>query len=319
MSLCRFWTALPSERCEPVGVLTVKAARRLALGRSAFTLVELLVVITIIGILIALLLPAVQSAREAARRTQCSNNLRQIGIALHSYHTTFRSLPPAEGNSWSWSALILAHLEQENAQDLIDFNYASNSTHNADAIKTVFATYQCPSAPKNLLVSCCQGIAGFEDAGETNYSAVATHEAVFKARAYTDQEPYASGVMWEDGAARIADIRDGTSQTLMLGEADHDQDDPWAQDHSGPGDPYCANMECHVGKQWRSWNQLTTAYGINARPHLMDCGVQSWHPGGAHFAFADGHVSFIQETINQGTLDALSTRAGREPIDVSAY
>ena len=150
-------------------------------NRSGFTLVELLVVIAIIGILIALLLPAIQAAREAARQLQCSSNLKQMGIALHAYHETQESFPAGWGYdvcSWSWSALILPYVEQDNVHRLLDFSHQFNQEPNmsGEAIRRLITMYQCPSAPDNVLVTCCQDAVGQDDdIAETNYAAISTH------------------------------------------------------------------------------------------------------------------------------------------------
>ena len=133
-------------------------------GRG-FTLVELLVVITIIGILIALLLPAVQAAREAARRAQCQNNLKQIGLGLHGFHESRGKFPYATywPTAWTpeeikllgygWATFVLEYMESGNAYDQINFDYGSNVNENAIAMKQFFPFYQCPSAPENALVT----------------------------------------------------------------------------------------------------------------------------------------------------------------------
>ena len=132
--------------------------------RLAFTLVELLVVIAIIGVLVALLLPAVQAAREAARRTECSNNLRQAGIAVLLYHDSKKVLPQGGGDiapdNWSWSGLILPFAEAQAEYDRIDFSSGFNYVANQYAIKSFAQFYQCASAPPLRLATCCKNIPG---------------------------------------------------------------------------------------------------------------------------------------------------------------
>lgn len=280
--------------------------------RSAFTLVELLVVIAIIGILIALLLPAVQAAREAARRMQCTNNLKQMGLALHNYHNSMKSFPYGAGGGgtwWSWSALILPYIEQAGAHEKINFNYSYNTTQNADAIKTFFPFYQCPSAPENQLVTCCAVIPGIEDVAEANYSAVSTIKNV-----YFGKDAKGEGVMYLNSGTGIAEIIDGTSHTLMVAEFDSPPDDLWKELISQP--TYCPDGQCNMGKFWAAENQLTTYYGMNpgGRFGYRESAPQGHHPGGLNFLFADGHVSFLSESINKDTLEALATRAKGEVI-----
>ena len=282
-----------------------------------FTLVELLVVITIIGILIALLLPAVQAAREAARRMQCINNLKQIGLALHNYHSTYKVFPYASAGQfrtqWTWSAFIFPYLEQGGLHDQIDFNYPYNVVmpRNNQLVKTFVPGYQCPSAPAGELVTCCSNIDGTEDIAETNYSAIATHEWV-----NLSDDVFGSGVMSQESSVRIADVTDGTSQTLLVGECDYDQDDPWKA-QSGPY--YCPNLQCVIGKWWAGINFLTTANGINSGAGFRAGAVQSHHPSGANFTFADAHVQFLSETIAQQVIENLTTREGGELIDAGQY
>ncbi|MBN1393690.1 MAG: DUF1559 domain-containing protein [Pirellulales bacterium] len=283
----------------------------------AFTLVELLVVITIIGILIALLLPAVQAAREAARKVQCSNNMKQMGIALHNYHLAMDCFPSAvlyDGVScgWSWSALALPYAEQDATHASIDFDYGYNVPPNDQEIKTFIPMYLCPSAAPAELVTCCIHIPGEADAAESNYVAITTYKD-------GTVHPYArafdgEGVIYMNSSTNIRDIRDGTNCTLMVGELDVNQDDrAWLPS------TYCPNLNCYIGMMWASEAIATTAFGINSGVPDPDRPIRSHHPGGAMFLFADGHADFLSEMIDQNILIALTTRDRGEIIDAKSY
>ncbi|MBN2296408.1 MAG: DUF1559 domain-containing protein [Pirellulales bacterium] len=286
-----------------------------------FTLVELLVVIAIIGILIALLLPAVQAAREAARRMHCTNNLKQIALALANYEINERMFPPGSNNlnpngtgpsTWCWSGLVLPFLEEPAAHGLINFEVGYEHPSNVDAQKTFIKTYQCPSADDNQLIVL--GAPG--GSAETNYSAVAT---AFYAGAAMGNGSYPpgypndneqEGVVYLVSKIRLRDITDGTSNTLYVGETDVDQDDPLRQPSVRP----------YVGMTWASGNMVTAYFGINDDTRdWIDRAIQCRHPGGANFAFVDGHVSFLDKTIEQTTLQWLVNRADGETIPEGAY
>ncbi len=195
-----------------------------ARNRKGFTLVELLVVIAIIGILVGLLLPAVQSAREAARRMQCSNNLRQLGLATLNYESTFRRLPGLTGSSsFSPQARILPYIEQGNLSNLIDYTiplyvgpaFAArlNPLHQV-AAGTVLPVLQCPSDPSDPLFDSLLPNGSIAKVAGLNYmysygSGTGTN--------YDDRYP-TDGFVWENSFARLAAITDGLSQTVMLSE-----------------------------------------------------------------------------------------------------
>jgi prepilin-type processing-associated H-X9-DG protein/prepilin-type N-terminal cleavage/methylation domain-containing protein len=299
----------------------IRSPSRFLQSLHGLTLVELLVVIAIIGILIALLLPAVQAAREAARRTQCLNCEKQIGLALLFYEDSQGVFPYAHGYNgtytWAWSALILPYIEEAAAYDQCNFDIGYNTVGNRQAIKQSFHFYQCPSAPLNGLVSCCADIPGMEDTGETNYAAISHH------RRYTNfwgggSGPPAKnevGVMHYNSQVQMREIIDGTSKTFYVGEVDPDQDDVFKTDYPS----YCT-PSCVVGSMWSNTNHITTFYGINAKDQnglSLDWekgSINSHHPGGANFLFVDGHVRFFSESVDQDVLNWEVSYKGEEVV-----
>ncbi len=253
--------------------------------RCAFTLVELLVVLAIIGILIGLLLPAVQAVREAARRMQCQNNLHQIGIALHNYHSAFRKFPPGGievrpevpgGKQLAWSAFVLPFLEESAAYQRIDFDLAYDAPENAEVAATPIETYLCPSTPRTTLLS--------------RGRAVTDYGGIYGERILSRNYP-PRGVMIHDKAIRFRDITDGTQHTLVVSEDAGFPDGQWIN----------------------AWNLFDQAFSINRAPKFEN-DIRSMHPQGANALSADGSVDFLNENIDLELLAAMCTRNGHEDI-----
>lgn len=289
---------------------------------SAFTLVELLVVIAIIGILLALLLPAVQAAREAARRVQCANHLHQIGIALHVYHATHRRFPPAfiQPNNVLWTGLLLPQIEQQPLYDSLDFSapWDVPGSANERACATIISQYRCPSSTAARHMNF-QGVA---DRVPCTYlgcaTGIATRESGWHPRA---GNPNQDGVMYFNSGTRFRDIMDGTSSTVLVGEAEHDVDVK-GPDHTG---------QTHFVDHWyigspQVWaGDVSETLGSTAVPvnAFFDTSAfiderelcfSSRHPGGAQVVFADAHVTFVPATIDALVWAALGTRGHREVV-----
>jgi len=318
-----------SRRTIPLLRRHVLASRRNVCG---FTLVELLVVIAIIGVLVALLLPAVQSAREAARRTACNNKFAQIGKAAHSYHAAIGQFPsgvnmwdwrdpcttpdgnPGDGidRSWSWGMFMLPYMEQQALYDEFnkDFLTYHEVPENYAAAARFVPVFLCPSDPQGEeLVYCCStksnGSSYLEDMAKTNMAGVADTESwqcTPPGRGFPNgwPNPKGDGTLFNRSQVATKHITDGTSHTLFVGEV------------IGLGE---GSYEAHF---WASWNILHTANGINQSTHPYtpsEAGFASLHPGGCFFVLADSSVQFLSETIDQHVLLAMTTRAGEEIVD----
>jgi prepilin-type N-terminal cleavage/methylation domain-containing protein/prepilin-type processing-associated H-X9-DG protein len=291
--------------------------------KSGFTLVELLVVITIIGILIALLLPAVQAAREAARRMQCANNFKQVGLAMHNYHTVKGCFPPGEiympglnGGffDFSWAIYLLPYVEQETLYNNIDFTakwgYADSTVKpgkpmsNIGVGRTRISGYLCPSDPqRGELVSIHTTPSPTASDNLAMSSMCGVSDSYDWMPGGTPRNfPSNDGILGANRCCTIADIKDGTSNTLLVGEATG----------RGPGS--------YWGQLWVGENLYDTIEGINGIHTVpgggtfpnspADSGFSSYHAGGCNFVLADGSASFLSQNIAQNLFTALTTRDG---------
>ena len=264
--------------------------RRLLLPRRrrGATLVELLVVMTIIGLLVALLLPAVQMARESARRMRCQNNLRQIGVALHHYHDHWRYFPPGgvEWRPWrstrgekqlAWSVYLLPYLGEQALYDALDLQKAFDAPENAEAAAIVLPLYLCPSTPRKSL--------RVEGRGACDYG------GIYGERITSPNYP-PKGTMLYDTPVSIGMIRDGTSQTLIVSE----------------------DSAFHDGQWINGRNIFDQAFAINAAP-AFENDIRSEHPGGANALLCDGSARFLNEHMELAVLAAICTRQGGEVIN----
>jgi len=294
--------------------------------RRGFTLIELLVVISIISLLVALLLPAVQAAREAARRTQCVNNLKQLGVALHTYESASRSFPPgyvsnfdASGNDtgpgWGWAAMLLPQIEQKPLFDAVNFNLPIEDVSNPTSRLTRMTVFLCPSDSAPL-----DWWAVTRDPSGTplqNICQVATANYVGM---YGTSDPGidGDGIFFRDGNIGIANITDGTAQTIAAGERAYALGvATWAGSVTGTSLFPLTNDGVGYPRLESAPGVILGHAGGNLGPGDPKGEVNQFysrHPGGVNFLFADGHVAFLKTTMNYQVFRALATRAGGEVI-----
>ncbi len=287
------------------------ATLRPARIRRAFTLIELLVVIAIIAVIVALLLPAVQQAREAARRTQCRGNLKQIGLALHNYAEQYNTLPPAsvfsgrdtapvhsatDQAAYGWGTFLLPHLDQTPLYEQLnvpglELHLLLQQASLRPLTQKVLPVYRCPSDQAEDLNTSrpfSNAVYGNTPAATSNYAA--SMGTVWKnSQNWLNgrQDPF--GLLWGSSRVRLQDITDGASNTFVIGERSWvDLAAVWVgtRNYQGTGD---------VGFRQIS---ATTDSKINEASANATGGYSSKHQGGAHFLFADGRVEFLSENIN---------------------
>jgi prepilin-type N-terminal cleavage/methylation domain-containing protein len=295
--------------------------------RRAFTLIELLVVIAIIAILIALLLPAVQQAREAARRTQCKNNLKQMGLALHNYHDTTLQFPPlfiyqdnpaacaatpCNEPSWGWTMMILPYMDQAPLYNTVNpgpitLRAALADTAKRPLLQTPLAAFRCPSDVGPLLTALA--ISG-QLTSRSNYPGVNGTGP----RTYMTAQ---AGIFGKRNVGtKMRDVTDGTSNTIMVGERA-------SKSKTNVNDSYTHWVGVSEGNTdnsgFKGALELagTTGYAMNT-PQAASWMFQSWfssaHVGGAHFIMGDGSIRFVSENVDLNLYKGLSTFGGGEVV-----
>jgi prepilin-type N-terminal cleavage/methylation domain-containing protein len=297
--------------------------------RKAFTLVELLVVIAIIGILIALLLPAINAARESGRRASCQNNMKQLGLALLTNASDHAEVLPSAGQNSpasSWTARILAHLEYQGLDKRYQYNVDWNNVANAQVVQTLIPVFICPSAPaadkRYQTIGSVTGAPG-------DYAAATGVKQKFYQLAGLTAPAILDGGLSSSGPTPISKITDGTAHTLLLVE-DAGTPQFWTKAglQSISDTPTNSSNQAVVNGvvQNSPWaDPLShcpidgfTADGLNGGTYVINVTnnheLWGFHPGGIDTVMCDGSVHYVSETTDNTIVVALATRAGNEQI-----